>query len=127
MRFSKGKWVPSRKDLWDIDTALSPIIRAWLVKFKENLEKDPFAGIPSLYFNQGFNDQLIMGMGDEDPPAVKEAFQRYLADIDECIWVFTEDNEDEYLTGELSTYEQYYKRKQAALNLFAKLYIHLWS
>ena len=32
MRKSKGKWIASRRDVWDLDYTLSPIILAGLVK-----------------------------------------------------------------------------------------------
>lgn len=49
MRKSKGKWVASRRDVWDLDYTLSQIILAGLVKFKETLVNSQFSGVPSSF------------------------------------------------------------------------------
>ena len=47
VRKSKGKWVASRRDVWDLDYTLSPIILAGLVKFKEIIINSKYSGVPS--------------------------------------------------------------------------------
>lgn len=47
MRKSKGKWQASKRDVWNLDCTLSPIILAGLVKFKEELLKSSFSGVPA--------------------------------------------------------------------------------
>lgn len=49
MRKSKGKWIASYRDIWDLDYTLSPIILAGLVRFKEQIVNSKFAGIPSSF------------------------------------------------------------------------------
>lgn len=49
MRKSKGKWVASRRDVWDLDCTLSQIILAGLVKFKETIVNSEFSGVPSSF------------------------------------------------------------------------------
>lgn len=47
MRKSKGKWIASVRDTWSLDYTISPIIHAGLKKFKEELEKAKYSGVPS--------------------------------------------------------------------------------
>lgn len=47
MRKSKVKWVCSKRDVWSLDYTLNPIIHAGLVKFKEELLKSVFSGVPA--------------------------------------------------------------------------------
>ena len=49
MRKSKGKWVASRRDVWDLDCTLSPIILAGIVKFKETIVNSEYSGVPSSF------------------------------------------------------------------------------
>jgi hypothetical protein len=78
MHKSKGKWVASRRDVWDLDYTLSPIIYAGLVKFKETVIKSKYSGVPSL-FVKGEN------VTDEE---VKE----WHSTIDSMIYAFDKDN-----------------------------------
>lgn len=78
MRKSKGKWIASRKDVWDLDYTLSPIILAGIVKFKETIIKSKYSGVPSL-FVKGED------VTDED---VKEWHDA----IDKMIYAFDKDN-----------------------------------
>lgn len=78
MRKSKGKWVASRRDVWDLDYTLSPIIYAGLAKFKETVINSKYSGVPSL-FVKGED------VTDED---VKEWHDA----IDKMIYAFDKDN-----------------------------------
>lgn len=78
MHKSKGKWVVSRRDVWDLDYTLSPIIFAGLVKFKETVINSKYSGVPSL-FVKGED------VTDED---VKEWHDA----IDKMIYAFDKDN-----------------------------------
>ena len=78
MHKSKGKWVASRRDVWDLDYTLSPIIFAGLVKFKETIINSKYSGVPSL-FVKGEN------VTDEE---VKE----WHSTIDSMIYAFDKDN-----------------------------------
>lgn len=49
MRKSKGKWIASYRDIWDLDNTLSPIILAGLVKFKETIVNSEYSGVPSSF------------------------------------------------------------------------------
>lgn len=78
MHKSKGKWVASRRDVWDLDYTLTPIIFAGLVKFKETVINSKYSGIPSLFVKGE-------GVTDED---VKEWHNT----IDKMIYAFDKDN-----------------------------------
>jgi hypothetical protein len=47
MRRSKGRWVCSKRDVWSLDNTLNPIILAGLLKFKEELLKSEYSGVPA--------------------------------------------------------------------------------
>ena len=78
MRKSKGKWVASRRDVWDLDYTLSPIIFAGLVKFKETIIKSKYSGVPSLFVK-----------GDD---VTDEEVKEWHSVIDSMIYAFDKDN-----------------------------------
>lgn len=79
MRKSKGKWVCSKRDVWSLDYTLSPIILATLFKFKEELLKSKFSGVPA--------DFCI------DDNCTYESFTAWHDTIDKMIYAFDESNE----------------------------------
>ena len=78
MRKSKGKWVASRRDVWDLDCTLSPIILAGIVKFKETIVNSEYSGVPSSFVKG-------QDVTDED---IKEWYDT----IDKMIYAFDKDN-----------------------------------
>lgn len=78
MRKSKSKWVASRRDVWDLDCTLSPIILAGIVKFKETIIKSKYSGVPSLF---------VKGEGVTD-----EEVKEWHNTIDKMIYAFDKDN-----------------------------------
>ena len=78
MHKSKGKWVASRKDVWDLDCTLSPIILAGIVKFKETIIKSKYSGVPSLF---------VKGQDVTD-----EEVKEWHNTIDSMIYAFDKDN-----------------------------------
>lgn len=61
MRKSKGKWVASKRDVWSLDYTLNPIIYAALVKFKEELLKCSFSGVPAdLCIDDNCTDESVV-------------------------------------------------------------------
>lgn len=78
MHKSKGKWVASRRDVWDLDYTLSPIIFAGLVKFKEVVIQSKYSGVPSSF---------IKGKDVTD-----EEVKEWHNTIDSMIYAFDKDN-----------------------------------
>lgn len=60
MRRSKGRWVASKRDVWSLDYTLNPIIYAALIKFKEELLKCSFSGVPADFcIDDDCTDELV--------------------------------------------------------------------
>lgn len=79
MRRSKGKWQVSKRDVWSLDFTLNPIIHAALVKFKEELLKSEFSGVPA--------DFCI------DDNCTDESVANWHETLDKMIYAFNESNE----------------------------------
>ena len=78
MRKSKGKWIANRRDVWDLDYTLSPIIFAGLVKFKETITNSQFSGVPSSFV--------------KGPAITDEDVKEWHNTIDSMIYAFDKDN-----------------------------------
>lgn len=73
MRFTKGKWVASYKDVWSLDDTLNEIILAGLVKFKDVLENSTWKGVPADFVD-----------ADSEEPD----FESWMTALDKMIYAF---------------------------------------
>ena len=142
MRKSKGKWVVSRRDAWDLDYTLSPIILAGLVKFKETIIKSKYSGVPSSFVKgedvtdedvkewHNTIDSMIYAFDKDNMPDIQDYNFKINIEHGEKANGFTQiflncDNEEEK--------QRYYKDLEDHQNkceegrmLFAKYYENLW-
>lgn len=79
----KGKWVASdRRDVWDLDCTLSPIILAGLVKFKEDdlIFAATYLPTPTEAeygkFSQGLANMLLIRLYLHESPENKEYYTK---------------------------------------------------
>lgn len=84
MRYSKGKWVASNKDVWSVETTLNKIIMAHITKLYESLQKSSCHGVPMHYMDI---QAKIEGVDSYDAD-VDEADKIRIKDLEELIWVF---------------------------------------
>jgi len=90
MRYTKGKWVASRKDTYSVETTLNKIVLAHLIKLYECLKKNECHGIPMSYVEK---QALIDGTDPySDNVDLDKADELRFNDLEELIWVFG-DNE----------------------------------
>lgn len=118
MRFTgRNGWQASYKDTWSLDSTLSPIIYAGLVKFKEVItNKDWAKGVPAQY--------VTWGIEDPEDGEFEAAFNKFLADIDKMIYAFKEDKHY-YKRGSLERLERQKKCEEGRM-IFAEMYDTLW-
>lgn len=139
MRIHKGKPVFSYKDTYSLDNTLSTIILAGLVKFRDTLkERDingKVYGVP--IFDDNYEDEpqsdkwfeildkMIFAFDDKNEPDVssyKIGFKLF-SDKSECFCsVSNQEGYDKYYKD----LEDWSKKKQEGLDLFAKHYNNLW-
>jgi len=137
MYWKRGEVVFGRKDTWNMDQTLRPIIAAGLRKFKE-VVTDPgnVAGFPG-GLKVGGEEYYVQSLGDE------EAFQAYLSEwhsiLDKMIYAFEAEEpeipDDIFYVAEgleikdqdiidkcIKEEEEYHRRVQEGLDLFALHY-----
>lgn len=139
MRIHKGKPVFSYKDTYSLDRVLSPIILAGLVKFRDTLKdrdiNGKVYGVP--IFDDNYDDELqsdkwfeildnmIFAFDDKNEPNIssyKIGF-KLLSDKSEGFCsVSNQEGYDRYHKD----MEDWNKKKQEGLALFAKHYNNLW-
>ena len=143
MRKSKGKWVASRRDVWDLDYTLSPIIIAGLVKFKETIVNSQFSGVPSSFVKgpaitdedvaewHNTIDSIIYAFDKDNMPNIKDYNFKINLEHGEkkangSTQIFLNcDNEEEKLRY-YKDLEAYQKKCEEGRLLFAKYYENLW-
>lgn len=89
MHRSKGKWVVSNKDTWWTGNLLSPVILAYLTKFRQVAENA--MGVPMYYVEKQAQIQGVDAYSDDVD--LEAAIKLRLADIEELIYIFNEDNQ----------------------------------
>ncbi len=89
MHRKKGKWVVSSKDTWWTGNLLSPVILAYLTKFKGVAENA--MGVPMYYVDKQAEIQGVDSNSDDID--LEAATKLRLADIDELIYIFDEKND----------------------------------
>lgn len=143
MRKSKGKWVASRRDVWDLDCTLSPIILAGLVKFKETIVNSEYSGVPSSFVKgQDVTDEEVKEWYDTIDKMIYAFDKNNIPDIQdfkfniEMEYGETKDNgstqiilkcdNEEEKQRYCKALEEHHKKCEEGRMLFAKYYENLW-
>lgn len=143
MRKSKGKWVASYKDIWDLDNTLSPIILAGLVRFKEQLVKSEFSGVPSSFVKgdevtdediaswHKTVDSMIYAFDSKNLPSIQDYDFKIDMEYgntwnDGSREVFLKCNNDKEKERYYKALEEHHKKCEEGRMLFAKYYENLW-
>lgn len=143
MRKSKGKWIANYKDIWDLDNTLSPIILAGLVRFKEQLVKSEFSGVPSSFVKgdevtdedvaewHKTIDSMIYAFDSKNLPNIQD--YDFKIDIEHGdTWddgsreIFLKCDNEEEKGRYYKALEDHRKKCQEGRMLFAKYYENLW-
>ncbi|WAW11441.1 hypothetical protein vBAcePPAc_0064 [Aeromonas phage vB_AceP_PAc] len=143
MRKSKGKWVASRRDVWDLDYTLSPIILAGLVKFKETITNSQFSGVPSSFVKgpaitdedvaewHSVIDKMIYAFDKDNMPNIKDYNFKINLEHGEkkangSIQIFLNCDNEKEKQWYYKDLEDYQKKCEDGRLLFAKYYENLW-
>lgn len=142
MRKSKGKWVASRKDVWDLDCTLSPIILAGIVKFKETIIKSKYSGVPSLFVKgedvtdeevkewHNTIDSMIYAFDKDNMPDIQDYNFKINLEHGEksngSTQIFLNCDNEEEKQRYYKDLEDHQKKCEEGRMLFAKYYENLW-
>lgn len=142
MHKSKGKWVASRKDVWDLDCTLSPIILAGIVKFKETIIKSKYSGVPSLFVKgedvtdeevkewHNTIDKMIYAFDKDNMPYIQDYNFKINLEHGEkangSTQIFLNCDNEEEKQRYYKDLEDYQERCKEGRMLFAKYYENLW-
>lgn len=96
MRYSKGKYVFSNKEVYGVEVTLNKVILGYLQKLHDSLSKSSCHGVPMRYLEQ---QAKIDGIENAYEADVDKADVLYMKDIEELIWVFSSEEPD------ISTYD----------------------
>lgn len=91
MRYSKGKYVFSNKEVYGVEVTLNKVILGYLQKLHDSLSKSACHGIPMRYLKQ---QAKIDGIENAYEADVDKADVLYMQDIEELIWVFSSEEPD---------------------------------
>lgn len=143
MRKSKGKWVASRRDVWDLDYTLSQIILAGLVKFKETITISQFSGVPSSFVKgqdvtdeevkewHNTIDSMIYAFDKTNMPDIQDfkfkiEMERKEAKTNGSTQIFLKCDNEEEKQRYYKDLEEHHKKCEEGRMLFAKYYENLW-
>ena len=142
MHKSKGKWVASRRDVWDLDCTLSPIILAGIVKFKETIIKSKYSGVPSLFVKgqdvtdeevkewHNTIDKMIYAFDKDNMPDIQDYNFKINLEHGEkangSTQIFLNCDNEEEKQRYYKDLEDYQERCKEGRMLFAKYYENLW-
>lgn len=143
MRKSKGKWVASRRDVWDLDYTLSPIILAGLVKFKETITNSQFSGVPSSFVKgpaitdadvkewHNIIDKMIYAFDKTNMPDIRDfkfkiEMERKETKTNGSTQIFLKCDNEEEKERYYKALEEHNKKCEEGRVLFAKYYENLW-
>ena len=142
MHKSKGKWVASRRDVWDLDYTLSPIILAGLVKFKETIIKSKYSGVPSLFVKgedvtdeevkewHNTIDKMIYAFDKDNMPYIQDYDFKINLEHGEkangSTQIFLNCDNEEEKQRYYKDLEDHQKKCEEGRMLFAKYYENLW-
>lgn len=96
MRYSKGKYVFSNKEVYGVEVTLNKVILGYLQKLHDSLSKSVCHGVPMRYLEQ---QAKIDGIENAYEAEEDKADLLYMKDIEELIWVFSSEEPD------ISTYD----------------------
>lgn len=91
MRYSKGKYVFSNKEVYGVEVTLNKVILGYLEKLHDSLSKSACHGVPMRYLEQ---QAKIDGIENTYEADVDKADVLYMKDIEELIWVFSDNEPD---------------------------------
>lgn len=142
MHKSKGKWVASRKDVWDLDYTLSPIILAGLAKFKETVINSKYSGVPSLFVKgedvtdeevkewHDAIDKMIYAFDKDNMPDIQDYNFKINLEHGEkangSTQIFLNCDNEEEKQRYYKDLEDHQKKCEEGRMLFAKYYENLW-
>ena len=142
MHKSKGKWVVSRKDVWDLDYTLSPIILAGLAKFKETVINSKYSGVPSLFVKgedvtdeevkewHDAIDKMIYAFDKDNIPDIQDYNFKINLEHGEkangSTQIFLNCDNEEEKQRYYKDLEDHQKKCEEGRMLFAKYYENLW-
>lgn len=142
MHKSKGKWAASRRDVWDLDCTLSPIIFAGLVKFKETIINSKYSGVPSSFVKgedvtdeevkewHNTIDKMIYAFDKDNMPDIQDYnFKINLEHGDKSngsAQIFLNCDNEEEKQRYYKDLEDHQKKCEEGRMLFAKYYENLW-
>ena len=142
MHKSKGKWVVSRKDVWDLDYTLSPIILAGLAKFKETVINSKYSGVPSLFVKgedvtdeevkewHDAIDKMIYAFDKDNMPDIQDYNFKINLEHGEkangSTQIFLNCDNEEEKQRYYKDLEDHQKKCEEGRMLFAKYYENLW-
>lgn len=142
MHKSKGKWVASRRDVWDLDCTLSPIILAGIVKFKETIIKSKYSGVPSLFVKgedvtdeevkewHNTIDKMIYAFDKDNIPYIQDYNFKINLEHGEkangSTQIFLNCDNEEEKQRYYKDLEDHQKKCEEGRMLFAKYYENLW-
>lgn len=142
MHKSKGKWVASRRDVWDLDYTLTPIIFAGLVKFKETVINSKYSGVPSLFVKgedvtdeevkewHDAIDKMIYAFDKDNMPDIQDYNFKINLEHGEkangSTQIFLNCDNEEEKQRYYKDLEDYQERCKEGRMLFAKYYENLW-
>ena len=142
MHKSKGKWVASRRDVWDLDCTLSPIILAGIVKFKETIIKSKYSGVPSLFVKgedvtdeevkewHNTIDKMIYAFDKDNMPYIQDYNFKINLEHGEkangSTQIFLNCDNEEEKQRYYKDLEDHQKKCEEGRMLFAKYYENLW-
>lgn len=90
MRYSKGKYVFSNKEVYGVEVTLNKVILGYLQKLHDSLLKSACHGVPMRYVEQ----QAKIDSVDPYEADVDKADVLRMKDIEELIWVFSSEEPD---------------------------------
>lgn len=90
MRYSKGKYVFSSKEVYGVEVTLNKVILGYLQKLHDSLSKSSYHGVPMRYVEQ----QAKIDSVDPYEADVDKADVLRMKDIEELIWVFSSEEPD---------------------------------
>jgi hypothetical protein len=143
MRVSRGKWIASKRDVWSLDYTLNPIIHAGLVKFKKELLKSSFSGVPADFcidddctdesvanWHETL-DKMIYAFDSSKHPDIRDYdfkinFERFPTENKDRTHVVTSCTNDEDRERYHKDCREHEEKCQLGRELFARYYKNLW-
>lgn len=129
MRMKGKKFIFEFDDVVKLDCTLAGFIKEGLIKYKEVItsSNNPFPSTPSCYLTL-VEDFQYLERHDEE--AWLKAHNRWLSDLDEIIWRFSDEGMPAHPHGDCfcshSELVDNLRRREKALAIFMKVFDSLW-